>query len=87
MRYRSGPGQTDKLVSIKNPKFTKGNYVLIAKVLNGTKPTALTHALAYGDAMAQWERTCLAFLNQFKQDNPNFDGARFLLACSKGRSK
>lgn len=64
----------------KNPKFTKGNYGLVAAIMRSVKPPMVGSA---NDVirMMQWEQTCLAFLNHFKQDNPAFDRDRFLDAC------
>jgi hypothetical protein len=60
------------------PDFTRRNYMLVAQVLHSTMPPAGVQTVDFHD---QWERTCLAFLNHFRADNPAFDGDRFLAAC------
>lgn len=61
------------------PKFTKRSYGIVAEVLRSVKP--IQDEENYEIAMAQWEQTCLAFLNHFRQDNPAYDAQRFLKAC------
>lgn len=68
------------------PTFSQRHNIRVAQILNSVQPTKLTHALAHGDAMAQWERTCLAFINRFRQDNSKFSSDTFLKAC-KGDDK
>lgn len=55
--------------------FKKQHYEFVAKVMSSVRPYDTERE------EAQWERTCLAFLNQFQSDNPQFDRARFLKAC------
>lgn len=59
--------------------FTKQNYEAVARVLRGCRPPH--EPPADGMVYAQWERTCLAFINMFQQDNPSFSRERFLKAC------
>jgi hypothetical protein len=59
------------------PAFTKQNYIMVAKVLSGTRPEPGS------PAHDQWERDCIAFLNHFRHDNPAFDTERFIQACRK----
>jgi hypothetical protein len=54
--------------------FKKQHYEVVAQVLKSVKPEQY-------EMHEQWENTCLAFLNQFKADNPAFDRDRFLKAC------
>lgn len=61
--------------------FKKGHYEFVAKVLSSVQPIDDGERGLYLDQRAQWENTCLAFLNQFKSDNPQFDRERFLKAC------
>lgn len=62
--------------------FTKSHYETIARVLHGVQPVQENDERStFEDQHAQWERTCLAFLNHFRQDNPAFDADRFLAAC------
>jgi hypothetical protein len=55
-------------------QFGKRHYEVVARVLYSSRP------ISAGDE-SQWERTCLAFTNHFKTDNPKFDSERFLAAC------
>lgn len=64
--------------------FNKKHYEAIAEVLHSTMPgfnaaAGLTPPVS--DKMVQWEGTCLAFLNHFRNDNPAFEADRFLRAC------
>lgn len=64
------------------PYATKMHFQLVADVMKATKPTNDGEVGLFKDQTAQWERTCLAFLNQFRSVNPSFDGDRFLKACT-----
>ena len=63
------------------PAFKKQHYETVVQVLRSTMPGFGFAEAADNPKMAQWERDCLAFMNHFRQDNPQFDGERFLLAC------
>lgn len=65
--------------------FQKRHYLLITEILRSVSPCKTWDDginTDYDDgAVAAWERTCLAFLNHFKCDNPQFKGDKFLAAC------
>jgi hypothetical protein len=63
------------------PAFNKRHYELVAKVLRGTKPQYDFDDDKLNAQMDQWERTCLALLNHFRADNPQFQADKFLAAC------
>lgn len=55
---------------------------MIALTMMGTMPHPTEPRYAVGHAAyAQWEKTCLAFINRLKDDNPGFSPDLFLAAC------
>lgn len=67
--------------STSKPAFSHRHYETIAGIMYMSKPVQDTDVYAFNFQMAQWENTCLAFLNHFRKDNPGFKAELFLAAC------
>ncbi len=67
----------------KANKFAAAHYREIANILHSSMP-AWDNTPVVFNKYAQWEDTCLSFLNRFRHDNPRFDSERFQAACRYG---
>tara|TARA_B100001123_G_C15166405_1_gene969550 strand:+ start:115 stop:303 length:189 start_codon:yes stop_codon:yes gene_type:complete len=60
--------------------MTKKDYVKIAKAINNNSYSATKGGMSY---LIIEENLINALCTIFKEDNPNFDRARFLTACNE----
>ena len=67
-------------VNLEKTEMTKKDFVLLAAVLADCRPIALSE-IGKGQ-LAQHDMTVAKIADALRRQNPRFDRARFILACS-----